>query len=547
MADYYNLDIIPIILTRFKVTDIVISGSYDKNIFHQVFTYCDKNDVSFIAIDSNENINENVIRDYPLNVLPNLNDYGAIFLNDDPNWYTVYNELKFIKKTNEEFPLVFICHNIFPHKRRDSYTNPNSIPKEFLNDFAKELNYHNILIQDDFFHAIEENTSKNGVLTAIEDFIEENSSIGIMNLKFLNGMTILYPKNNISKIRIGHIFEEIKGYELEYDDLLDNIVENQILIKHITRFNMNSADLDVIENFKIELDEKEKIIADFEDEISLQSTELSFKDSKIDNFNSKLELKESKFKNIESKLVNRDVVINNLNKQLNNANSEISSLKSNISQREKRELELNKQIENNINQLNNANSEISSLKSNISQKEKKELELNSQIKDSFSQLNNKNHEILIKDNQLKTKEQELNSFKHHYTSQLSKLDNKEYCISCYKEEINNNHLEIQYLRKDTLTRKLLSPLAYVYLIFKSKPKELSINFKLYRAMKESKCFDIGYYLANNKDIQESKWCKYFSPELHYVCNGFGEKRKFNKKYFNRNSKKELLDYIINCP
>ena len=65
-------------------------------------------------------------------------------------------------------------------------------------------------------------------------------------------------------------------------------------------------------------------------------------------------------------------------------------------------------------------------------------------------------------------------------------------------------------------------------------------------MKESKCFDIGYYLANNKDIQESNWCRYFSPELHYVCNGFGEKRKFNKKYFNRNSKKELLDYIINC-
>ena len=251
MADYYNLDIIPIILTRFKVTDIVITGSYDKNIFNQVSTYCDKNDVSFIAIDSSENIDENVIRDYPLNVLQDLHDYGAIFLNDDPNWYTVYNELKIIKETNEEFPLVFICHNIFPHKRRDTYTDPNCIPMEFLNDFAKELKYQNIIIHDDFFHAIEENTPKNGVLTAIEDFIEENSSIGIMNIKFFNGMTILYPKNNISKIRIGHIFEEIKGLELEYGDLPDRIVENQILTKHIIRFNMNDADFDVIENFKI--------------------------------------------------------------------------------------------------------------------------------------------------------------------------------------------------------------------------------------------------------------------------------------------------------
>ena len=137
--------------------------------------------------------------------------------------------------------------------------------------------------------------------------------------------------------------------------------------------------------------------------------------------------------------------------------------------------------------------------------------------------------------------------KYQYSTQLSKLDTKEYCISCYKEEINNNHLEIEYLRKDTVTRKIISPLSYVYLIFKSKPKEISLNIRLYKALKNSKCFDIGFYLNNNVDLINSKWCKFFSPELHYVCNGFYEQRKFNKKYFNRTSKEELLDYIINCP
>ena len=132
------------------------------------------------------------------------------------------------------------------------------------------------------------------------------------------------------------------------------------------------------------------------------------------------------------------------------------------------------------------------------------------------------------------------------TFQLSKRDRDKYCISCFKEEISNKHMEIDYLKKNTLTRKILSPFGYLYLILKSNPKEIPINFRLFKALKNSKCFDIGFYLNNNRDLQKSKWCKYFSPELHYVCNGFKEDRTFNKKYFDRNSKKDLLDYLSKC-
>ena len=511
MFNYYKLDIISIILNRFKVHNIVLKGILDKDIMNHILEYCENNDCVY-----NDVLSQNELKS---SGLLNLSNYDAIFLNDDPNWYTVFNELKIIKESNELFPLVFICNNIFPHKRRDSYSNPKIIPNEFIKFFSKNLEYNNILLNDGFYHAIEENTPKNGVLTAIEDFLDENNSIGVLNINFLNGMTILYPKNNISKIRLGLLFEEIEGYELEYDEISDVIFENQILTSHITNFNMGDVDFDVLENFKVELDLKEKIIVDLEDKIDIQNNELSLNDSKINNIASKLDLNETKFKNIESKLVNRDLKINELNNQLQHTNNEINNLKSDISQKEKNELELNKQIKDNLIQIDNKNQEISS----------------------------KNNQIRTKDYELLKKEEELRIFKRQYTNQLSKLDNKEYCISCYKEEINNNKLEIQYLKKDSLTRKLLSPLAYIYLIFKSNPKELFINLKLYKAIKNSKCFDIGYYLSNNKDIQKSNWCKYFSPELHYVCNGFVENRKFNKKYFNRNSKKELLEYIINCP
>lgn len=507
MVDYYNLDIIPIILNRFKANNIVISGLSDEELIHQVLDYCnDKEEASYIAIDSNDNPDENVIVDFTLNVLPTLSDFDAIFLNDDPNWYTVFNELKIIQQNNNDFPLVFICNNIFPHKRRDSYINPEIIPSEFLNDYSDMFIHGEIKLKDGFFHAIDENTSQNGVLTAIEDFINEYPSIGIMDIKFLKGIVILYPKNTISKIRIGRILEEIAGFELDYGNLSDNIVENQILTNNI--LNLDITDVDTL---KIEIDKKDRIINNFENQIKVHHDELDLMNSQINNFDSKLDLKNSQIKNIESKLINRDVEINNLNNKVNDLNNEINSLKSQISQSEKREFELNNQLQSNINLLND-----------------------------------KNNQIRINIKEIHEKDQKLDSFKRQSINQLSNLDNKKYCISCYKEEIDNNHVEIEYLKNDSLTKKLLIPLAYVYLIVKSKPKDLSLNFKLYKAIKNSKCFDIGFYLNNNKDIRDSKWCKYFSPELHYVCNGFNENRTFNKKYFNRNSKKELLDYILNC-
>lgn len=469
MYNYYDIDVIPIILNQFKVNDIIICGISDKVLLSKIFEYCDEKDAYYTAIDSNDFLEDNFINGHILEELPKLNNYDAIFINDDPNWYSVYNELNIIKKNNN-FPLVFICNNIFPHKKRDSYMNPNLIPEEFRKEYSRELILEGIHIYDSFYHATEENTPKNGVQTAIEDFLSENSSIGLMDIRFLNGITILYPLNTISHLRMGKLTEELDGLSVNLEDVSDNIMENKLLINYFSNLPLSGEDLKLIDTFRNELDEKEQIIKDFEHKIEISNAELSYKNSKINGFDSKLDLKDSQIKNMESKLLNRDTKIDSLNKELKVAN----------------------------NQIEDTNNKLSSLRD-------------------------------------------------YNTRQLSKLEGKEYCISCYKEEICNNHLEIEYLKKETFLRKLLSPFAYLFLIFKSNPKELFLNFKLYKALKSSKCFDIGYYLNNNEDIRESNWCNYFSPELHYVCNGFNEDRKFNKKYFNRNSKEELLEYIINCP
>ncbi len=578
MFKYYKLDIIPIILDNFKVENIIISGLSDKKTVNHIIKYCNDTNTKYTAIDSKDNFGLEFIKNYTLNVLPDLKNYDAIFLNDDPNWYTVFNELKIIKQNNDEFPLVFVCHNRFPHKKRDSYIDPSIIPTEFRNDYSKKLVYKGINLSDGMYHATNDNTSKNGVLTAIEDFLSENSSIGIANFKLFNGITILYPKNTISQIRFGKIDDEIQDYILEYDDISDSIIETQLLTNHLFNFEISMDNAENNSDFKKELDEKEEIIKDYENKIKLNDIELEYKNSQIDAFNSKLNLKNSQIKNVESKLTNRENELKDIANQLQNANTNLSSLKKDISEKELNESKLNTQLANVTSELNSlkiefnekesgfrdkeknfnkqislANSKIDSLRKDITEKEKIEFKLSNQlqstqnqIKNNVEQLTNKNNQLKLKQAELKEKESKFTFMKKQYTHQLSKLENKEYCISCYKEELNNSHTEIQYLKKDNLTRKLLSPIAYLYILFKSEPNEVLINFKLYNALKNSKCFDIGYYLSNNDDIRKGKLCKYFSPELHYVCNGFNEERKFNKKYFNRNSKEDLLDYIMKC-
>ncbi|MBE6489643.1 MAG: hypothetical protein E7Z83_02165 [Methanobrevibacter sp.] len=217
-----------------------------------------------------------------------------------------------------------------------------------------------------------------------------------------------------------------------------------------------------------------------------------------------------------------------------------------------------------LEQLNNRTDEIDSLKKQLAVKQKnfdnKELDLNhqlilsnNQIKENIVQLNSKDLIIQDKDMQIKAKELELYeignnivSLKKKYYSLFSKLESYKYCNDLLSEIISEKKLEIQYFKSNVILKKILNPFVPVCLILKSKPKEIRLNFKIYKNLKDNDCFDIGYYLKNFPKVQESKLCKYFSPELHYVCVGFDNGLDFNKKYFDNSSKKNLLNNINEC-
>ena len=534
MSDFYDSDMILKILSIFKVKSVVLSNVTNRNLIDAI----KKSGFELTLINTDD---EDSIKDNPLVVLPDLPNYDAIFIDGDANWYTVFNELNIVKESNDEFPLVFICNNIFPNKRRDSYIDPEAIPSEFRQKYVKELpikyNDETINIVDEYFHACDENTPKNGVLTAIEDFLIENSYISVLKSNFIDGITILYPKLQINEKRINIINNTLQSEGTKVSSVSDKIIENNLLVSYINKYNEYGEDFIKIEE---ELSRKNNLIENYEKELTLKNLEVDYKDSQIKSFESKLDLKDSQIENFESKIINNEEMINNLESELESTSSDFSQ----------RESVFNSKI-------SSLESELESAGADFSQKEtlfnNKIISLENKLRRKQSESDMLIFDVKQRDNQLKTKQEELkdmenklDSLQHSYMRQLSKIDSNKYCIDCFKDEISNNHLEIKYLKDNTITKKILSPVAYLYLILKSKPKELSLNINLYKALKDSKCFDIGFYLNKNRDLIDSKWCKYFSPELHYVCNGFNEERTFNKRYFNTNSKRELLEYLLTC-
>ncbi|MBQ7927989.1 MAG: hypothetical protein IJ287_04525 [Methanobrevibacter sp.] len=228
--------------------------------------------------------------------------------------------------------------------------------------------------------------------------------------------------------------------------------------------------------------------------------------------------------------------INKLNQKISTQNDEINSYKDESALK-------NKVIEDIENRVNKLYKKISAQTDEINSY-KDESVLKNEIIDELTSniilLNSEKEEIIL-ENETKTNE----------INRMNKLlaDNDEYNsdlilkLKDYKNELKNKDLENEYLKNNNMVKKLLNPLSYAYLLFKSNRKEISVNLKLYKALKNSDNFDIGHYLRNNEDIKNSKWCKYFSPQLHYVCNGFNEKRDINKVNLKIESKQDLLNYI----
>lgn len=119
-----------------------------------------------------------------LDVIDDCRDVDAWFIDGDHNWYTVFHELKAIDAVcgRDGKPLLVFLHDVaWPCARRDSYYAPERIPAEFRQPY--DFNGGAVPGRGDlllgggfrgmgqFAWAVREGGERNGVLTAVEDFM----------------------------------------------------------------------------------------------------------------------------------------------------------------------------------------------------------------------------------------------------------------------------------------------------------------------------------------------------------------------------------------
>ena len=135
--------------------------------------------------------------------LPEIEPADVVLVDGDHNWYTVHSELALLEQTAAEagvpFPLVLVHDIHWPYGRRDLYYDPDAVPPEHRQPYQRKgmLLGQDELCEDGGFnaglnHAASARTPRNGVLTAVEDFLQETSlSLKILTIPGFHGLAML--------------------------------------------------------------------------------------------------------------------------------------------------------------------------------------------------------------------------------------------------------------------------------------------------------------------------------------------------------------------
>ena len=144
-----------------------------------------------------------------LEVITSLANVDAWVIDGDHNWFTVFNELTMIDAVCQRDAKSLLCfvHDVtWPSGRRDSYYTPDRIPEAYRQPFdytGGATLGQNGLINDrgfrghgQFAWALQEGGPKNGVKTAVEDFIKScGRDLAYVEVPAVFGLGILFDRN----------------------------------------------------------------------------------------------------------------------------------------------------------------------------------------------------------------------------------------------------------------------------------------------------------------------------------------------------------------
>jgi len=149
-------------------------------------------------------------------VLPSIDSPDVVLLDGDHNWYTVLQELRILDRTCKEWPLTFLHDVEWPYGRRDMYYVPERVPAAHRHACAhsgivpgsSELSPTGINAV--VANAKHEGGPRNGVLTAVEDFLDETRrDLALFIVPRNNGLAIVVDRKRLRKRRFAKVLRRV--------------------------------------------------------------------------------------------------------------------------------------------------------------------------------------------------------------------------------------------------------------------------------------------------------------------------------------------------
>jgi hypothetical protein len=203
-------------------------GAYAGDLTGQLVKWADRSGARVIAIDpspqpqlvelADQRPDVELVRKTSHEALRDLELPDAVIIDGDHNYYTVSEELRLIgeKAAGADLPLLMFHDVGWPHARRDTYFDPELIPEEHRQPIAEPAGLFpgdpGIVEEALLFHygAEREGGPRNGVLTAVEDFMESREGLRLATIPVFFGFGVLW---HADAPRAGAVAEIVEPWE----------------------------------------------------------------------------------------------------------------------------------------------------------------------------------------------------------------------------------------------------------------------------------------------------------------------------------------------
>ncbi|MDQ3680383.1 MAG: class I SAM-dependent methyltransferase [Actinomycetota bacterium] len=178
-----------------------------------------------------------LIRGRSPHALETLDRADAYLLDGDHNYYTVRNELEAIERKShggDGMPLVLLHDVGWPCGRRDQYYSPESLPAEAVHPHTYDRGVtpeSSGVIEGgfrgagEFAFALEEGGEANGVLTAVEDFLEGRDDLALARVPCVFGIGVIHRTSSPEGRSVGEFLRPYDG-----NPLLQRLEDNRLAL-----------------------------------------------------------------------------------------------------------------------------------------------------------------------------------------------------------------------------------------------------------------------------------------------------------------------------